>query len=45
MYDKASECVTVNSARMDLFARKGKAIDNIPPTEAALFNTQSESVT
>lgn len=37
MYDKASECVTVNSARMDLFARKGRAIDNIPPTEAALL--------
>lgn len=37
MYDKASQCVTVNVTRMDLFARKGMTIDNIPPTEAALL--------
>jgi hypothetical protein len=37
MYDKASECETVNDARMVLFTRKGGTNDNIPPTEAALL--------
>ncbi|CAG2187553.1 unnamed protein product [Mytilus edulis] len=37
MYDKTSESLKVNEARKDLFTRKGRAIDNIPPTEAALL--------
>ena len=36
MYDRASTCETVNDARKDLFTRKGRSIDNIPPTAAAL---------
>ena len=35
MYDRTSECTTVNKARMDLFTRKGRTIEAIPPTSDA----------
>lgn len=36
LYDRGSTCVTVNEARKDLFTRKSRAIDSIPPTIDAL---------
>jgi hypothetical protein len=36
MYDRSSEVTTVNEARFDLFARKQKHYDLIPPIQAAL---------
>ena len=36
MYDKSSSYKSVNEARLDLFARKQRAYDSIPPTSAAL---------
>jgi len=36
MYDRTSTCTTVNEARKDLFTRKGRSIENIPPTYGAL---------
>ena len=37
MYDRTSTCTSVNTARKDLFTRKGREIDNIPPTADALL--------
>ena len=37
MYDKTSTCSSVDEARKDLFTRKGRSIDLIPPTSAALL--------
>ena len=31
MYDKASECSTVNDARKDVFTRKGRSLESMPP--------------
>ena len=36
MYDKSSSYKSVNEAQLDLFARKQRAYDSIPPTSAAL---------
>ena len=36
MYDRSSSYKDVNEARLDLFARKQRAYDCIPPTRAAL---------
>ena len=36
MYDRASDIREVNDARKQLFAQKSRALDNIPPTQAAL---------
>ena len=36
MYDRSSSATCVNEARLDLFARKQKSYDAIPPTRAAL---------
>lgn len=36
LYDRGSSCTEVNMARLDLFARKQRAYDSIPPTSAAL---------
>ena len=36
MYDLASDIREVNDARKQLFAHKSRALDNIPPTQAAL---------
>ena len=37
MYDRMNTCTTVNEARKDLFTRKGRSIENIPPTYGALL--------
>lgn len=36
MYDRSSSYKEVNEARLDLFARKQRSYDSIPPTSAAL---------
>ena len=36
LYDRTSECISVNDARHDLFARGNRQIENIPPTKASL---------
>ena len=36
MYDRICESMTVNNARKHLFTHKSKALENIPPTQAAL---------
>lgn len=41
LYDRTSPRLKVNEARLDLFARKGRDITNIPPTQSALlFHTK-----
>lgn len=37
MYDKSSEAAGVDDARLDLFARKQRSYEAIPPTKAALL--------
>lgn len=37
MYDKSSDIVRVNELRLDLFARKQRAYESIPPTQDALL--------
>ncbi len=37
MYDRTSTCQSVNDARKHLFTQKGRSIDMIPPTSAALM--------
>ena len=36
MYDRTSELIDINATRKDLFTRKSRALDYIPPTKAAL---------
>ncbi len=36
MYDRASEAEKVNAARQQLFSKGSRALENIPPTQAAL---------
>ncbi|KAJ8375321.1 hypothetical protein SKAU_G00059010 [Synaphobranchus kaupii] len=36
MYDRTSETTEVNEARKQLFTQKSRALDNMPPTKAAL---------
>ena len=36
MHDRSSATTSVNEARLDLFARKQRAYESIPPTQAAL---------
>ena len=36
LYDRTSSATSVDAARMDLFTRKGRQIDALPPTRAAL---------
>ncbi|KAJ8019193.1 hypothetical protein HOLleu_42379 [Holothuria leucospilota] len=42
MYDKTSSCDRVDDARQKLFTHKGRAIELIPPTSAALFQHAKE---
>ena len=37
MYDKTSNCLDVNSCRRNLFVKRGRAMDALPPTSAALL--------
>ena len=43
MYDRSSLCTTVNTAHKDLFTRKGRDIDAIPPTANALIKPGGRS--
>jgi hypothetical protein len=44
MYDKTSVFNSVNETRKLLFTRKGRSIDNIPPTSAALSEHVKRSI-
>jgi hypothetical protein len=44
LYDRSSECQTTNDARQELFTRKGRSIDSIPPTSAALYQHTRRAV-
>ena len=37
MYDRSSTAVSVDEARLDMFARKQRSYEAIPPTRAALL--------
>ena len=37
MYDRSSTCTTVNDARKEIFAHKGRPIEAIPPTADAML--------
>ncbi|KAG0720995.1 hypothetical protein GWK47_047344 [Chionoecetes opilio] len=37
LYDRTSTEEGVNQARKQLFSKKGRAIDGLPPTQAALI--------
>ena len=37
LYDSTSNLECVNQARMQLFTQKGRSIEGIPPTKAALI--------
>ena len=37
MYDRGSSSVSVNDARKELFTKKGRTIESIPPTQNALY--------
>ena len=44
LYDRISTCSTVNETRKELFTRKGRMIDSIPPTKDALWNHLKRAV-
>ena len=44
LYDRGSTCLKVNEARIDLFTRKSRAIDAIPPTDDALNLHRKRSI-
>ena len=44
MYDRTSTATLVNEARLQLFSQKGRAFDNIPPTQAALLQHVKRAV-
>ena len=37
LYDRSSTLENVNECRKELFTKKGRSIDNLPPTRDALF--------
>ena len=39
LYDRTSDLVCIDEARKHLFTKKGRAMDAIPPTRAALVST------
>ena len=44
LYDRSSECFEVDKARKDLFTRKGRAIENIPPSSSTLIQLTKRAV-
>ena len=42
VYDRTTMCTQVNDARKALFTKKGRSMDAIPPTAAALVHTPRE---
>ena len=37
MYDRASNCLDVNTCRRDLFVKKNRTMESLPPTSDALY--------
>ena len=44
MYDRTSSCESVDDARRGMFTQKGRSIELIPPTSAALFQHAKRAV-
>ena len=44
MYERTSSASSVNEARLQLFAHRGREIDVIPPTEAALLQHKKTAI-
>jgi hypothetical protein len=44
MYDRTSTATLVNEARLQLFSQKGRAFDNIAPTQAVLLQHVKRAV-
>ena len=40
LYDRTSLATDVNTARRELFTKKNRALENIPPTEVTTYHTQ-----
>lgn len=38
MYDKSSPSVSVNELRMDLFCKRSRAVEHLPPTQVKKYN-------
>ena len=41
LYDRASLATDVNTARRELFTKKNRALENIPPTEVRTYHTHN----
>ena len=44
LYDRTSSLRNINEARQELFSKKSRSLDNIPPTRAALVNHAKRAV-
>ncbi len=44
LYDRTSNIVNIDEARRELFTKKGRAMDTLPPTKAALVQHIQRSV-
>ena len=44
LYSRTSTALTVNEARQEIFSKKSRAIENIPPTQAALLQLTKRAV-
>ena len=44
LYHKSSSLTTVNEARRELFCKKSKSLENIPPTQDALFQHTKRAI-
>ena len=44
MYDRTSSCNSVDDARRELLTQKGRSIEFIPPTAAALLQHAKRAV-
>ena len=44
MYERTSSATSVNEARLQMFAQRGREIDAIPPTEAALLQHSKTAI-
>ena len=43
MYDRTSNCLDINSCSSDLFVKKGRAIEALPPTFATILPLHKKS--
>jgi len=44
LYDRTSLATDVSTARRELFTKKNRALENIPPTEVRTYHTQNSLV-